>query len=153
LHITVEPADVRNLDDLLRIERECFTGEAYTREQTLSLLKSPNAVGLLAKVNNEVAGFTIGVVEKSGTIKAGHIYTVDVAIRYRRKGIGLRLVKEMEDIFLKRRAAASHLEVRLDNQAARKLYRKQGYKEIESLNDYYSAGVHGLRLIKQLKPE
>lgn len=153
MHITVEPADVRNLDELLRIERECFTGEAYTREQTLSLLKSPNAVGLLAKVNDEVAGFTIGVVEKSGAIKAGHIYTVDVAIKYRRKGIGLRLLKEMENTFLKRCVATSYLEVRVDNQAARRLYRKQGYKEIESLDDYYSSGVHGLRLIKQLKPE
>jgi len=153
LQITVEKADIRNLEELLKIERECFTIEAFTKEQIVSLLRNPDATGLLVRVNDEVAGFIIGLIENYGTIKAGHVYTIDVAVNYRRRGVGIKLLKEMEKAFMKKGAETSYLEVRVDNQAARRLYGKQGYVKIEPLDDYYSSGVHGVRLKKQLKPK
>lgn len=137
----------------MRIERECFTIEAFTNEQIEVLFRNPNAFGLMARTDGEVAGFIIGLIENHGTIKAGHVYTIDVAVEHRRKGVGIKLLKEMENIFSKRGAEISFLEVRVDNHAARRLYRKQSYFEIESLDDFYSRGVHGLRLKKQLKPK
>jgi len=152
MQITVEEAGLGYLEELLRIERECFTREAFTKEQIGVLLSNPNAVGLLAKINGAIAGFIIGVVENYPTRKVGHIYTIDVAVKHRGRGVGAKLINEMEQIFLKRGAETSYLEVRVDNQTARRLYRKQGYVEMDSLHDYYSRGVHGLRLKKQLKP-
>jgi len=147
----VEPADLRVLEELLRIERECFTVEVFTKQQIGSLLKNPNAVGLLARVDGEIAGFIIGLIENYGTMKVGHIYTVDVAVKHRRRGVGIRLLKEIESIFLNRGVKTNYLEVRVNNKAARRLYLKQGYEEVEPLDNYYSIGVHGLRLKKQLK--
>lgn len=152
MQITIETADVHNLGELLRIERECFTSGAYTKEQITSLLRNPNAIGFITRANSEAMGFIIGTIEKFGSIKIGHVYTLDVAVKHRRKGIGLRLLAELESAFLKRSVKTSYLEVRVDNEAARKLYKQHGYVEIESLEDYYSTGVHGLRLKKQLKP-
>jgi len=152
MKIMVESASLQDIEELWRIERECFTREAFSREQILSLLKNPDAVGLLAQVNGEVAGFIIGLVEKHGAIKAGHVLTIDVAVKYRRRGVGIKLLEEMEKTFLKRGAETSYLEVRADNQTARRLYQRQGYQEIQPLYDYYSNGIHGLRLKKQLKP-
>jgi len=152
LPLTVEKAELRNLDELVRIERECFTSEAFTKEQVEILLRNQNAIALLARINDEVAGFIIGMIENYGTEKAGHIYTIDVAVKHRRRGVGKRLLEEMESIFLMRGAETSYLEVKVDNSAARRLYRKQGYVKTEPLHDYYSSGVHGLRLKKQLKP-
>ena len=137
----------------MRIERECFTGEAYTKEQTLSLLRSPNAISLLARVNGEVAGFIIGMVEGISKVKAGHLYTIDVAVKHRRKSIGIKLLNKLEEHFMKSGAQISYLEVRVDNHAARRLYHKQGYVNVEPLTDYYSAGVRGLRLKKELEPK
>jgi len=151
LQITLKPADLRNLEELFRIERECFTLEAFSKEQIASLLRNPNATGLLVKVDGEVAGFVIGLIENHEKAKVGHVYTIDVAVKYRRKGIGIRLLKEIENTFVKQGVETSYLEVRTDNQAARRLYQKQGYHEIESLDNFYSTGVHGLRLKKQLK--
>jgi ribosomal protein S18 acetylase RimI-like enzyme len=42
-------------------------------------------------------------------------------------------------------------EVKADNQAARRLYASQGYREAGALPDYYGAGLDGVRLIKQLE--
>lgn len=147
----IEPANLKSLDELWRIERECFTKEAYTKQQIASLLKDSNAIGLVARVNGEIAGFVIGVIEDSGSEVAGHIHTVDVAVKHRGLGVGARLLSEMEAVFIRCNAEVSHLEVRADNQAARRLYERQGYKEIEALEDYYSAGAHGLRMKKYLK--
>lgn len=150
LKIAVEKAKLANHEELWKIETECFTIEAFTKEHIEFLLRNPNAIGLIARVNGEVAGFIIGIIENYGRAKIGHVYTIDVAVKHRRRGVGLRLLNEMENTFLKKGVKTSYLEVRVDNQAARTLYKKQGYAEIQSLDDYYSGGIHGLRMVKQL---
>lgn len=150
MQVTVEQATTSHLRQLLNIERECFTVEAYTERQIFDLLRNPQAVALLARVDCDIAGFIIGLAENSKNAKLGHIVTIDVALKHRKKGIGLILLNEIEAIFSREGAEAIHLEVRADNKSARRLYLKQGYKEMEPLEDYYSAGAHGLRLIKRL---
>jgi len=151
LSIIVQRASIEDLEKLYRIERECFTHEAFTREQIAYFLKAPNAISLVAQACGETAGFIVGLIEQYENTRVGHIYTIDVAPKYRRRGIGLRLLKEIELNFMKRGAEACLLEVRFNNLAARKLYEKQGYKELEKLNNYYSKGIHGIRLKKELK--
>lgn len=151
--VTVGKASLRHLNELLRIERECFTTEAFTKEQIEVLLRNPNGFGFLAQVKEEVVGFIIGEIEKHRAIKVGHVCTIDVAVKYRRRGVGLKLLKEIENAFLQRGAETCYLEVRVGNNEARRLYEKQGYVELEDLDNYYSRGGHGLRLVKQLKPK
>jgi len=141
---------VDDLETLYKIERECFTTEAFTKTQIAYFLEAPNAVSLIARVDNEIAGFTIGLIHDSNTVRAGHVCTIDVSIAHRRRGVGLRLLKELERIFIQRGVKICYLEARLDNLAARELYRKHGYVEAETLSDYYSRGSHGIRLLKKL---
>jgi len=136
----------------MKIERECFTAEAFTKEQIASLLRNADVVGLLARVDGEIAGFIIGAIEYQIRARVGHILTIDVVVKHRRKGVGAKVLQAIENAFVERGAKISYLEVRVDNMAARRLYQKQGYEEIEPLNHYYSKGVHGLRLRKQLRP-
>jgi len=151
--VTVGKASLRHLDELLRIERECFTTEAFTKEQIEVLLRNPNGFGFLAQIKEEVVGFIIGEIENQGAGKAGHICTIDVAVKHRRRGVGLKLLEEMENAFLQRGAETCYLEVRVDNNAGRRLYEKKGYVEMEDLDNYYLRGGHGLRLVKLLKPK
>lgn len=151
LSISLRHATTNDLETLLTIERECFTAEAYTKKQMHYLLESPNAIGLVATVNKEVAGFTIGLIERHGKTKTGHVYTIDVTAKHRRMGIGLKLLNELERIFLEKGVKTCYLEVRIDNRAARELYRKQGYVELTPLKNFYSVGTHGIRLKKEFK--
>jgi len=150
LSITIHQATVDDLEALYRIERECFTVEAFTKEQIVYFLENTNAVSLIAQVNDEIAGFIIGLIHEYGKTRTGHVYTIDVAVKYRRMGVGVRLLEELERIFIRRRVTVCYLEARLDNVAARELYRKHGYTEVERLKDYYSRGTHGVRLVKKL---
>lgn len=151
--MTTELATTRNLKDLLSLERECFTADAYTEKQIADLLNTPNVVALFSRVNNDVAGFIIGLIEDFRGIRLGHILTLDVGIKHRRKGIGLTLLKEVERVFSQSNVQVIYLEVRAGNRPALRLYRKRGFAEKEFLEDYYSAGAHGLRLLKRLRPK
>jgi len=143
-------ATVNDLEKLYEIERECFTVEAFTEEQIMLLLQDSSSVSLIAQIDGEVAGFIIGIIRHIRGRKFGHVYTIDVATKHRRKGVGLRLLKEIEQIFTKKGVKVCYLEARRDNVSALELYKKQGYTEIEELNNYYFKGVHGVRLRKNL---
>jgi ribosomal-protein-alanine acetyltransferase len=149
LSITIQQATVNDLDTLYEIERECFTTEAFTKEQIAYILQNPSAVSLVAKIDGETVGFTIGLTYR-GNKRIGHVYTIDVALKHRRKGIGLRLLNELEQIFVENGVETCYLEVRIDNVAARELYRKQGYIETGRLKGYYPMGTHGVQLKKKL---
>ena len=148
---TIKRVNLKSLDELWKIERECFMKEAYTKQEIATLLNGSNVFGLGAWVNGEIAGFVIGGIEDSGSGVVGHIYTIDVAAKHRGQGVGAGLLSEIEAVFIRRNAEVSYLEVRADNRGARKLYEGQGYREIETLEDYYSSGAHGLRMRKYLR--
>ena len=152
LSITIQRATIKDLETLYQIERECFTIEAFSKQHIVYLLENPNAVSLVAQINSEIAGFIVGLTHRLDKMITGHVYTLDVAVKYRRKGVGLRLLDELERIFVKRGAKICSLEARVDNVAARELYRKHGYVEVEKLKKHYR-GIHGVRLEKKLESE
>ncbi len=146
---TIQRATINNLETFYQIERECFTIEAFSKQHLAYLLENPNAVSLVAQINNAIAGFIIGLIHRHDEKITGRVYTLDVAVKYRRKGVGLKLLDEIERIFVKRGVKICYLEARKDNVAALELYRKHGYVEVEELKDYYK-GAHGVRLKKKL---
>ena len=148
--ITIQRAAIKDLETLYQIERECFTIEAFSKEHIAHLLQNPTTLSLVAHANGEIAGFIIGLIHRHDKMITGRVYTLDVAVKHRRKGVGLRLLNELEQIFLKRGVKICYLEVRVDNVAALELYRKHGYVEVEKLKHYYR-GVHGVRLKKKLE--
>lgn len=153
MQITIHHASFKDLETLCEIEKECFTYEAFSKEQIAYFLKAPEAVSLVAYVDGETAGFILGLTEQHEESQVGHIYTVDVASIYRKLGVGRRLLDEIEMAFIRKGAEICLLEVRVDNVAARKLYQKLGYIEVGKLKDYYARGIHGVRLKKELKTQ
>jgi ribosomal-protein-alanine N-acetyltransferase len=148
--VTVTKADIADLEALYNIEKECFTCEAFSKRQVASLLKSPNALNLMAKLDGEVVGFISVLTYKRKKHRVAHIYTLDVAAKARKKGIGLKLLEASEQILKRSGVEECLLEVRVDNVAARELYRKFGYVEGELLKAFYPS-VDGIRMKKRLQ--
>jgi len=149
MKIKVEDASVRFLDKFYEIEKQCFEREAFTKQQIAYLLTDYNAIGLVARVNGEIAGFVIGRIDVERNMPFGHILTVDIEPSHRRKGIAQKLLRKIEAIFKERGIKECRLEVREDNVAASNLYQKLGYKKVGKLEKYYG-DVHGLYLKKTL---
>lgn len=147
---TIGDASAKDLDRLHKIEEECFNAEAFTKRQIASLLAGYNTVSLTAKENDAIIGFVIGTIEFEDGTSIGHILTIDVAPSHRRRGVGLSLLKSLEEIFRMRKAEESRLEVRENNPEALSLYAKAGYEEIGKLEGYYD-DTDGLLLMKRLR--
>jgi ribosomal-protein-alanine N-acetyltransferase len=147
--VTVEDASVKYLDRLYEIETECFGEEAFTKKQIAQLLTDYNSISLIARENGEIVGFIVGMLYPDRKAINGHILTIDVSPSHRRKGIGQKLLQEIESIFSQKGVQACILEVREDNVAATGLYRKLGYKEVGRLENYYG-NANGIYLKKIL---
>ena len=149
--ISIQTATMDNLEKLYEIERECFTTGTYSRKHIATLLLDPDCYGFTAKLNGEVAGFIIGSIHPANVgTKAGHVYTLDVAVRHRRKGVGSSLLEALERVFAEKNAEFCYLEARLDNPPAKELYLKRGYTKTDILSNYYENGAHAVRLEKAL---
>jgi ribosomal-protein-alanine N-acetyltransferase len=148
MSVAVQEASLKHLDKLYEIETECFQEEAFTKEQIAQLLTDYNSVSFVAKVNGEIVGFIMG---RAYTDRkpVGRVLTIDVLPEHRRKGIGLKLLLEVERVFRNERVEVCYLEAREDNIAALNLYLKHGYKRVGKLKDYYR-NAHAVRLTKLL---
>ncbi|MCL6578809.1 MAG: GNAT family N-acetyltransferase, partial [Candidatus Bathyarchaeota archaeon] len=82
MEVTIEDASIQHLDRLYEIEKECFDKEAFTKQQIAHLLTDYNSIGLVAKINDKIVGFVIGMLYIERTALAGHILTIDVSPTY-----------------------------------------------------------------------
>jgi ribosomal-protein-alanine N-acetyltransferase len=149
MEIKIETATIKLLDKLFEIEEQCFNQEAFTKRQIAYLLTDYNTIALVAKANNDIAGFIIAQIEIENTTMFGHIITINVAPNYRRKGIAQKLLKETETLLKQKGINEIHLEVKEDNTPALKLYQNLGYQKIGKIEKYYGK-THGLYLKKTL---
>lgn len=149
MSLTIRQAAVDDLQVLWEIEKECFSVEAFTREEIAYLLRFPAGVNLVAQIDHKIVGFILSLTYKINKIQAGHIFTIDVLVEHRRKGVASKLLRELERSLTEKNIKTCFLEVRTDNVAALKLYQKHGYTEVEHLKNYYGNEVDGLRLKKK----
>ena len=137
------------LDKLFQIEEQCFDQEAFTKQQIAYLLSDYNTLALVARENSDIAGFIIAQIEVEENQLFGHIITLNVPPKYRRKGVGSKMLKEIEELLKQKGITECKLEVREDNSAALKLYLKSDYQKIGKLENYYGK-KHGLYLKKTI---
>lgn len=148
MEFEIRKASEKDLDLLYEIELECFGDNAFAKPQLAYCLNSPSFLTLFALDKGQPVGFITGSVQRLNHELVGHIYTLDVKPDYRRKGLGAKLLNVFEQALTERGVRTFHLEVRVNNVPARKLYSKAGYKIHERLKDYYEPGEDGIRLRK-----
>lgn len=66
---------------------------------------------------------------------------------YRSRGTGSMLLNEFRRRCMMSGVRTMLLEVRTSNAAARRFYRRNGFMETEILNEYYTDGGQGLRMV------
>ena len=147
MELKIETATIKQLDQLFKIEEDCFDQEAFTKQQIAYLLSDINTIALIAKSNVDIAGFVIAQIEVEENTEYGHIVTINVAPKFRRKGIATRMLQEIESFLKQRSITQIRLEVREDNNTALKLYNKLDYKTQGKLDRYYG-NKHGIYLKK-----
>jgi ribosomal protein S18 acetylase RimI-like enzyme len=129
---------------LWRLERVCFPREAYDPLTLLSLVAWPNNVALKAMAGNELAGFIAG--DEPWGDQFAWIVTLGVAPKFRRQGVGARLLAECEARLSR---SVLRLMVRESNTPAIALYERFGYGHVRREMRYYNDGEAGLLMEKR----
>lgn len=134
VRIRIEAMSLDDLPSVQAIEQASFTTpwppNAYRSELEMNRL----ATYLVARAEGEVVAYA-GIWMM---VDEAHITTFAVDPRWRRQGIGERLLLALLDMAIDRRAREATLEVRLSNLAARRLYEKYGFRPVGIRPRYYS---------------
>ena len=141
----IQPASIRDLGALRRLERACFDKDAWPLLDLMAVLTWPDVIRLKAVDHGEMIGFIAGDPRPSqGSV---WIATIGVDPSYQRRGIGHELLRACEE---QAKLPRVKLTVRISNDGALSLYRKAGYRIVDIWKKYYSDGEDGLVMEKIL---
>ena len=150
--VHIRPAGTKDLAAMQRLELMCFDAEAFSKFQLRYLLSTRTAISLAAEVDGYFAGFVIGIINRNRFGTYGRIYTLDVDEGYRDRGIGKTLTISLLERLKLAGCERCFLEVRVDNHSALALYEHLGFEQKHVIPDYYSPGVHAIKMKKDLIP-
>lgn len=129
---TATAADAAACFDL---DQRCFEPDiAYDRE-TIDLLCKQGRVVLIAENDGRMIGFAAA--ERDDQLPNGLLITLDVEPEWRRRGVGSRLLNEVETRLRELGVATIYLHVYTKSHSALRLYKKFGYSTMGCLYDYY----------------
>jgi ribosomal-protein-alanine N-acetyltransferase len=122
----------RDMPEVIQTEQESFEF-AWTEEDFLRCLRQRNCIGMVAEHGEKVVGFMIYELHKSKL----HILNFAVAPAYRRSAIGSQMVAKLISKLSSHRRTRITLDVRETNLPAQLFFRKQSFRAVRVLRNYY----------------
>ncbi|MGA3194266.1 MAG: N-acetyltransferase [Terriglobales bacterium] len=167
----IRPFQKADFDTLWRIDQACFDPQlAYSQRELAFYMGRPGAFSLVAEVPTNgapknpvkhpsprhsdskdmplagILGFIVAEVRR----QSGHIITIDVIAEARRAGVGAGLLRAAEARLRDAGALAVALETPVNNEAAIRFYKNEGYFVEKTVRGYYSNQLDALVMTKSL---
>ncbi len=137
------PEDARELSYL---ELEIFSAP-WSESALRACLEQATVEGEAAVIAGNIAGYLFA----QFAADEAHLLNVGVRHKYRRRGIGRRLLERFLERCRQRRVGLCILEVRSGNRAAQKLYFQYGFAPVSIRKKYYPNGEDALILVKPIE--
>ncbi len=122
-----------HIKDVHKIEEDSFSIPWSEKAFYDELTKNKMAIYIVAKKDNEIIGYG-GMWH---VINEGHITNVAVKKEYRGKGVGTKIIDAFIDIAKEKEMIGITLEVRVSNDIAKNLYKKNGFIMEGIRKEYY----------------
>jgi ribosomal protein S18 acetylase RimI-like enzyme len=148
--VTLRPYQPPDFETLLAMDQACFPKPiAYRRRELKRYLQLESSHCIVAEygtavLRKKVAGFIL--TERNGAL--AHIITLDVLEAYRRMSVGSSLLEAAEREADSHGALCMYLETATTNKAAIALWKKHGYRETGTIENYYGRGQHAYEMLK-----
>ena len=147
----VRQAHMADIDCMLAIENRSFRQHRFRREDFKYHLHNPYSILRVAEAHGEVVGYVAGIIYHGSKRRIAKLYSMAVRPDWRRKHVGLLLLKAFEKESARQNSQLVTLEVRRSNRPARALYLDYGYKVDSVLRKYYSSRSDALLMTKRLQ--
>lgn len=121
-----------DLDEVMQVEREAFT-TPWTREMYRAELSKEDGIYVVARLKGDLAGYG-GMLM---ILEEGHLMTLAVKKKFRRRGVATVILLHLFREVVKRGGRFVTLEVRPTNRPALSLYAKFGFEVMGVRRGYY----------------
>jgi ribosomal protein S18 acetylase RimI-like enzyme len=146
--LILRPYQASDFDALHAIDQLCFSKTiAYGRRELKAYLQADGSHCIVAALPGAIAGFVL--TERSRDL--AHVITLDVLESYRRQSVGSLLLEAAEVEAAGHGAGLMYLETATTNKAAIALWKKHGYRETATIENYYGRGQNAFEMQKSLR--
>ena len=148
--ITLRPAVPRDAHAIAVMSRDCIEhglGWKYDQARVQAAIRRRDMTVLTASDRGALAGFAM---MEFGDERA-HLVLLAVRPAQRRRGIGRRMFEWLLESAMTAGIESVHLELRAQNDAARRFYRALGFSETILIPRYYGGTEPALRMIRVLR--
>ncbi len=135
-------SDYSDIEALSLIENEVFNKDRFSKHMLTTLCIYCYTV--IAYIDNEPIGYVSVCIENRDT---AHIVSIAVREKYRRRGIGKKLICIVLKKLAEMNISEVILEVRVSNEVAINFYKKFNFKIVKVLKNYYSDGEDAYLMI------
>ena len=151
--LILRPYRPSDFEALLAIDQVCFPKTiAYGRREMKSYLQSEGSRCIVAEIPGQTNPKTIaGFVLTERSNEFAHIITLDVLEPFRRQSVGSKLLGAAEREAATGGVAIMYLETATTNKAAIALWKKHGYRETGTIENYYGRGQNAFEMLKPLR--
>jgi len=135
--------------DIATMSRDCIEtglGWSWTPRRVLDEIRSPKSNVIVTAHRDAVIGFAVMVYRQ----EEARLNLFGVHPQHRRKGVGTRMIRWLEETALVNGSGILYLETRASNRSARDFYRGLGFREIQWIPGFYSGKESAVRMGKDL---
>ena len=142
----IREAHGQDIDQMVSIEEYCYDTpwprEAFEEEIDNAEL----GIGFVAEEEGYMVGFATGL----SVASEFHLHNIAVHPDHQGKGVGRQLLEKIDEYCHQHDLHKILLEVRRDNENARRLYLGMGYQSVGTRKDYYGPGQDAYLFTKVL---
>jgi ribosomal-protein-alanine N-acetyltransferase len=150
--LILRPYQPSDFEALLAMDQVCFPKSiAYGRREMKSYLQSEGSHCIVAEIPGPDPGRIAGFILTERDHEIAHIITLDVLESFRRQSIGSLLLDAAEEEAASHGLRSMYLETATTNKAAIALWKKHGYRENGTIENYYGRGQHAFEMQKSLR--
>ena len=138
--------DAKIIADMSKDLIESGLGWSWTPSQVVNEINSIDSNVIVTAKGQDVIGFAVmKYLDDEARLNLFAVHPM-----HRRKGIGSRMIKWLEETVLVNGNSIVYLETRLSNQVAREFYKSLGYKIIQRIPGYYQERETAIRMAHDL---
>jgi len=151
--LILRPYQPSDFESLLAMDQVCFPKTiAYGRREMKIYLLSEGSHCIVAEMPGpETPGELAGFILTERSREFAHVITLDVLEQFRRLSIGSLLLQAAEREAASYGVACMYLETATTNKAAIALWKKHGYLETGTIENYYGRGQNAFEMIKPMR--
>jgi len=150
--IVIRPIKKQDFRQITQIEFESFS-DPYPIYLFQYLAENAPDLFLVAIEMEVPLGYIVAEIDEHAGFNIGHILSLAVQEKQRRKGIGHKLISALLEILKARRCREVVLEVRVSNYSAKIFYQKHKFQIIKRSRKYYEDGEDALVMALNLEEQ